>query len=94
VSAIPHRGTVTDGHVWLPVSIGLVLITGFVFHALYRTEHPLVDLRLLKNRVVRLSNLGDFLLYAAFVGVLVQLPSAFQMCCIRRRCSPACARPL
>jgi MFS transporter, DHA2 family, multidrug resistance protein len=78
VSAIPGRGTVTDGHVWLPVSIGLVLITGFVFHALHRTAHPLVDLRLLKNRVVRLANLGDFLLYAAFVGILVQLPSAFQ----------------
>jgi MFS transporter, DHA2 family, multidrug resistance protein len=78
VSAIPGRGTVTDGHVWLPMSIGLVLITGFVFHALCRTAHPLVDLRLLKNRMVRLANLGDFLLYAAFVGVLVQLPSAFQ----------------
>jgi DHA2 family multidrug resistance protein len=78
VSAIPRRGTVTDSHVWLPVSIGLVLITGFVFHALHRPAHPLIDLRLLKNRVVRLANLGDFLLYAAFVGVVLLLPSAFQ----------------
>jgi EmrB/QacA subfamily drug resistance transporter len=95
VSAIPHRGTVTDAHVWLPVGIGLVLITGFVFHALYRTAHPLVDLRLLKNRVVRLANLGDFLLYAAFVGVLVQLPSAFQHLLHQRPLeSGLCAAPL
>jgi MFS transporter, DHA2 family, multidrug resistance protein len=78
VSAIPGRGTVTDAHVWLPVSIGLVLIIGFVVHALYRTTHPLVDLRLLKNRALRLPYLGDFLLAAAFVGITVQLPSAFQ----------------
>jgi MFS transporter, DHA2 family, multidrug resistance protein len=95
VSAIPHRGTVTDGHVWLPVGIGLVLITGFVVHALRRTAHPLVDLRLLKNRVVRLANLGDFLLYAAFVGVLVQLPSAFQQLLHQRPLqSGLCAAPL
>jgi MFS transporter, DHA2 family, multidrug resistance protein len=78
VSAIPGRGTVTDAHVWLPVSIGLVLITGFVLHALHRPADPLIDLRLLKNRVVRLANLGDFLLYATFVGILVLLPTAFQ----------------
>jgi MFS transporter, DHA2 family, multidrug resistance protein len=78
VSAIPGRGTVTDAHVWLPVSIGLVLIIAFVLHALHRTAHPLIDLRLLKNRVVRLANLAEFLLYVAFVGVLLLLPSAFQ----------------
>jgi MFS transporter, DHA2 family, multidrug resistance protein len=78
VSAIPGRGTVIDAHVWLPVSIGLVLLTGFVFHALHRTAHPLIDLRLLKNRVVRLANLSEFLLYVAFVGVVLLLPSSFQ----------------
>jgi MFS transporter, DHA2 family, multidrug resistance protein len=78
LSAIPGRGTVTDGHVWLPASIGLVLITGFVFHALHRPAHPLIDLRLLKNRALRLANLAYFLLFAAFVGVLLLLPSAFQ----------------
>jgi DHA2 family multidrug resistance protein len=78
MSAIPGRGTVTDAHVWLPVSIGLVLITGFVFHALNRPAHPLIDLRLLKNRVVRLAGLAEFLLYMAFVGVVLLLPSSFQ----------------
>jgi MFS transporter, DHA2 family, multidrug resistance protein len=78
MSAIPGRGTVTDAHVWLPVSIGLVLITGFVFHALHRTAHPLIDLRLLKNRVVRLANLAYVLLTAVWLGVVLLLPSAFQ----------------
>jgi MFS transporter, DHA2 family, multidrug resistance protein len=95
VSAIPGRGTVTDAHVWLPVSIGLVLITGFVLHALHRTAHPLIDLRLLKNRVVRLANLGDFLLYATFVGILVLLPTAFQQLLHQRPLqSGLCAAPL
>jgi MFS transporter, DHA2 family, multidrug resistance protein len=78
VSAIPGRGKVTDAHVWLPVSIGLVLITGFVLHALHRTAHPLIDLRLLKNRAVSLANVAAFLLYVAFDGVVLFLPSAFQ----------------
>jgi MFS transporter, DHA2 family, multidrug resistance protein len=78
VSAVPGRGTVTDAHVWLPVSIGLVLIAGFVLHALHRTAHPLIDLRLLKNRAVMLANVSTFLLYVAFAGVVLILPSAFQ----------------
>ncbi|MBV9353165.1 MAG: DHA2 family efflux MFS transporter permease subunit, partial [Mycobacterium sp.] len=36
VSSIPARGTVADRHVWLPATIGLALIGGFVVHALYR----------------------------------------------------------
>jgi len=78
VSAIPGRGKVTDAHVGLPVSIGLVLIAGFVLHALHRTAHPLIDLRLLTNRVVSLANVAAFLLYVAFVGVVLFLPSSFQ----------------
>src|SRR5579875_3828111 len=46
VSSIPARGTMLDNHVWIPVVTGLTLITGFVLHALHRTEHPLIDLRL------------------------------------------------
>jgi MFS transporter, DHA2 family, multidrug resistance protein len=95
VSAIPSRGTVTDGHVWLPAGIGLVLITGFVFHALHRPAHPLIDLRLLKNRVVRLGNLAYFLLGAVWVGVVLLLPSAFQQLLHQRPLqSGFCAAPL
>jgi DHA2 family multidrug resistance protein len=78
ISSIPGRGTVADAHVWLPASIGLVLILGFVFHALYRADHPLIDLRLFKNRVVALANASMFLFAAAFFGAGLLAPSYFQ----------------
>ena len=58
LSEIPGRGTVADRHVWIPMIIGIGLITAFVLHALYRTGHPLIDLRLLTNRDVGLANVG------------------------------------
>ena len=78
VSSIPGRGTVADKHVWIPASIGLVLIIGFVFHALFRADHPLIDLRLFKNRVVALANAAMFLFAAAFFGAGLLFPSYFQ----------------
>jgi MFS transporter, DHA2 family, multidrug resistance protein len=78
VSSIPGRGTVADNHVWIPATIGLVLITGFVFHALYRADHPLIDLRLFKNRVVTLANSAMVLFAAAFFGAGLLFPSYFQ----------------
>jgi MFS transporter, DHA2 family, multidrug resistance protein len=78
VSSIPGRGTVADRHVWIPASIGLALIIGFVFHALYRADHPLIDLRLFKNRVVTLANTAMFLFAAAFFGAGLLFPSYFQ----------------
>ncbi len=78
VSSIPGRGTVTDRHVWIPASIGLVLIVGFVFHALFRADHPLIDLRLFKNRVVALANTTMFLFAIAFFGAGLLFPSYFQ----------------
>jgi len=72
-----------------------VLITGFVLHALDRPAHPLIDLRLLKNRVVRLANLAEFLLYVAVGGVVLILPSSFQQLFHQRPLqSGVCAAPL
>lgn len=78
VSSIPGRGTVADRHVWIPVVVGLVLIGGFVWHALYRTTHPLIDLRLFKNREVTAANAATLLSAAAFVGAALLIPSCFQ----------------
>ncbi|ORX03910.1 MFS transporter [Mycobacterium triplex] len=78
VSCIPDVGNVADRHVWIPVVIGLVLITGFVVHALYRADHPLVDLRLFKNRVVAIANSAMLLFAIAFFGAWVLLPSYLQ----------------
>ncbi|WP_264063499.1 DHA2 family efflux MFS transporter permease subunit [Mycobacterium montefiorense] len=78
VSSIPGRGTVADRHVWIPAAIGVVLITGFVVHALYRTDHALIDLRLFKNRVVTLANAATLLFAIAFFGTWVLFPSYLQ----------------
>jgi DHA2 family multidrug resistance protein len=78
VSSIPGRGNVADGHVWIPLAIGIALIGGFVRHALYRTDHPLIDLRLFKNREVTAANSALLLFSVAFFGAVVLIPSCFQ----------------
>jgi EmrB/QacA subfamily drug resistance transporter len=64
--------------VWIPAVLGLTLVTGFVLHALYRVDHPLIDLRLFKNRVVTLANSAMFLFSVGFFGVAMLFPSYFQ----------------
>lgn len=78
VSSIPGRGTVADPHVWLPVATGLVLISGFVLHALYQADHPLIDLRLFKNREVTAANATMLLTGSALFGAGLLIPSCFQ----------------
>jgi len=76
MSSIPDRGT--DPHVWVPTTIGFVLIAGFVLHAVYGTKHPLIDFHLLRNRVVAFANLTMFLYAAAISGVGLLIPSYFE----------------
>lgn len=78
MSSLPDRGTVSDPHVWVPATSGLALITAFVFHALYKTDHPLIDMRLFTNRVVTLANAVIFLFSMAFAGSGILYPSYFQ----------------
>lgn len=78
VSSIPSRGTVSDHHVLVPVLVGGLLIATFVVHARYRTEHPLIDLRLLNSRAVALANMTLLVFAIAFFGTGLLLPSFFQ----------------
>lgn len=78
ISSLPSFGTAADPHVWVPVTIGVLLIAGFVFHALYRSDHPLIDVRLFTNRVVTLANAVIFLFAAAIAGSGLLCPSYFQ----------------
>ena len=78
ISSVPRRGTFADAHVWIPVLIGIGLIALFVLHALYRAEHPLIDLRLFKNRVVTLANSSMFLFSVGFFGAVLVIPSYLQ----------------
>jgi MFS transporter, DHA2 family, multidrug resistance protein len=77
-SSLPAHGTLTSCAVWMPASVGLLLIIGFVFHALFRADHPLIDLRLFKNRMVALANATMLLLAIAFFGAVLLFPSYFQ----------------
>jgi MFS transporter, DHA2 family, multidrug resistance protein len=79
LSAIPARHTVVDRYVLMPAIIGVTLIVAFVFHAWHRTDHPLIDLRLFKNRVVAQANLTQLIFAATFVGVSLLVPSYFQV---------------
>jgi DHA2 family multidrug resistance protein len=78
ISSIPGRGTVADPHVYIPGSIGLALIVAFVVHALTKADHPLIDLRLFKNRNLTLANTTMLLFAIAFFGAGLLFPSYFQ----------------
>lgn len=77
-SSIPGRGMVADRYVLIPMITGFALLTTFVLHAWYRADHPLIDLRLLTNRVVRLACLAMLVYSLAVSGAGLLLPSYFQ----------------
>jgi DHA2 family multidrug resistance protein len=78
MSSLPEHGSLTDPHVWIPAVVGVVLIAGFVVHALFRAAHPLIDLRLFTDRVMALANAAMLVIAAAFFGAILLLPSYFQ----------------
>jgi EmrB/QacA subfamily drug resistance transporter len=78
VSSIPRCGTVADRRVLIPATIGLALVAAFVVHALRRADHPLIDLRLFRNRVITQANVTMLVFGTAFFGACLLLPSYFQ----------------
>ncbi|TQF68713.1 DHA2 family efflux MFS transporter permease subunit [Rhodococcus spelaei] len=76
VSSIPETGTVASARVLVSAGIGLVLIIAFVFHAL-RKDHPLIDLRLFKNRNLTIAVTTSSLFVVAFMGAGLLFPSYF-----------------
>ena len=62
----PHRRHPRAGSSWR-----------FVFYS-FRPEHPLLDLRLFKNRKLTVSMITMFLFAAAFFGGLLLVPTYFQ----------------
>jgi len=77
VSSIPSEGTASAPRVWVSMLIGALLMILFVFHS-FRPEHPLLDLRLFKNRNLTVSIITMFLFAAAFFGGLLLVPTYFQ----------------
>lgn len=78
VSSIPAQGTVGSPAVLVPTITGFLLVAAFVLHS-FRTDHPLIDLHLFKNRVVTQANLALLVFGAPFVGLGLLVPSYFQV---------------
>lgn len=76
VSSIPETGTVASVRVLLSGIVGALLILAFVFHA-RRPTHPLVDLRLLKDRNMAVAVVTFVLFAVAFFGAMLLFPSYF-----------------
>ncbi|MEU6347877.1 DHA2 family efflux MFS transporter permease subunit [Streptomyces sp. NPDC047072] len=77
VSSIPGEGTVAATKVLVPGLVGLVLITAFVVWA-FRPEHPLLDLRLFKDRNLTVATIVMFLFAGSFFGAMLLVPTYFQ----------------
>jgi EmrB/QacA subfamily drug resistance transporter len=78
VSSIPGEGTFLSAKVLVPMLIGAALMVAFVLHS-FRPEHPLLDLRLFRNRNLRAATSTMFLFGAAFFGGLLLVPTYFQI---------------
>jgi EmrB/QacA subfamily drug resistance transporter len=77
VSSIPEEGTISSARVLIAVIVGLLLMTGFVFHALRRKDHPLIDLHLFKRKQLSVSVITMSLFAIAFFGAMLLLPTYF-----------------
>jgi EmrB/QacA subfamily drug resistance transporter len=78
VSSLPQEhGDFSAPRVWVSMLAGVLLVVAFVWHS-FRPEHPLLDLRLFKNRNLTISIITMFMFAAAFFGGLLLVPTYFQ----------------
>ena len=77
ISSIPGEGTFASTKVLAPVIIGALLIAAFVLYS-FRPQHPLLDLRLFRDRNLAVSTIVMFLFAGAFFGALLLVPTYFQ----------------
>ena len=77
ISSIPGEGGILHAKVLVPGLIGLALMVSFVFYS-FKPKHPLLDLRLFKNRNLSVSLITMFVFAAAFFGGLLLVPQFLQ----------------
>ncbi|MET0740854.1 MAG: DHA2 family efflux MFS transporter permease subunit [Candidatus Nanopelagicales bacterium] len=78
VSSLPATGgDFSAPRVWVSMLLGATLMVAFVWHS-FRPEHPLLDLRLFKNRDLTVSVITMALFAVAFFGGLLLVPTYFQ----------------
>ena len=64
----------TSGRVLISVILGIVLMVAFIPHA-FRTEHPLIDLNLFKNKDLTAAVICFIFFTIAFMGSMLLIPA-------------------
>jgi EmrB/QacA subfamily drug resistance transporter len=77
LAQVPQAGGFNDAEVLVPAIAGAVLIAGFVLRSM-RTAHPLIDLKLFRNRTFSVSSLAMVLFAIAFFGAMLMFPLYYQ----------------
>ena len=78
LSEVGITGKFTSAPVVVSFILGVALTGGFVVHAL-RVRHPLLDLRLFRNRNFTIANISIFVLGATLYGSMFILPLYYQI---------------
>ncbi|BCB91168.1 DHA2 family efflux MFS transporter permease subunit [Phytohabitans suffuscus] len=76
VSSLPETGTISAPRVWATMLVGALLVIGFVFYS-FKPRHPLLDLRLFRNRNLTVATVSLFVFIIAFMGAGLLFPSYF-----------------
>ena len=76
VSSLPEAGTFADTEVWLPMLAGGLLVVAFVLYS-FKPKHPLLDLRLLRDRNLTVASITISVFTVAFMGAGLLFPSYF-----------------
>ncbi|BCB77507.1 MFS transporter [Phytohabitans flavus] len=76
LSSLPETGTITATKVWATMLVGAVLVVVFVLYS-FRPRHPLLDLRLFRNRSLTVASVSLFVFIIAFMGAGLLFPSYF-----------------
>ncbi|MEU4619409.1 DHA2 family efflux MFS transporter permease subunit [Actinoplanes sp. NPDC023801] len=76
VSTLPEEQSITSDKVWMPMLAGALLVIGFVFYS-FKPAHPLLDLRLLRNRNLTVASITLAVFTVAFMGAGLLFPSYF-----------------
>jgi EmrB/QacA subfamily drug resistance transporter len=76
VSSLPEAGRFADTSVWLPMVAGGALVVAFVAYSFF-PRHPLLDLRLFRNRNLAVATVSLFVFVIAFMGAGLLFPSYF-----------------
>jgi EmrB/QacA subfamily drug resistance transporter len=78
LSAVGTTGSLTSAPVLISFVLGLVLMTGFLLHAL-RVKNPLLDLHPFRNRNFTIANICIFVIGATLFGSMFLLPIYYQV---------------